>query len=95
MNRLTRGSAPGDSSTISHIRMIGKRRVLRHWHGNGNAMTNERGESMERYHVIIQQGDNEVHFAFNQFGDAQEFAFTCMETCDKGSRVIYYEDEDK
>jgi len=50
--------------------------------------------SMERYHVVIQQGDNEVHFAFNQFGDAQEFAFTCMETVDKGSRVIFYEDKE-
>lgn len=48
-------------------------------------------KSMERYHVVIQQGDNEVHFAFNEFSDAKDFADTCMETCDKGSRVIFWE----
>ena len=49
---------------------------------------------MERYHVVIQQGDNEVHFAFNEFDDAREFVLVCMETCDKGSRVIFYEDKE-
>lgn len=87
MNRLTRGSAPGDSSTISHIRMIGKRRVLRHWHGNGNAMTNERGESMEKYIVRVLYHDNEVVFRFNEQADAMEFVSTCIETADVGTTV--------
>ncbi len=58
-------------------------------------MTSERGETMyETIHVVIEQGDNKVHFAFNQFDDAREFANTCMETADKGTKVIFYEDKD-
>lgn len=45
----------------------------------------------ETFHVEIEQGDNKVHFAFNQFDDAREFADTCMETCDKGTKVIFWE----
>ena len=48
----------------------------------------------ETFHVEIEQGDNKVHFAFNDFSDAKDFADTCMETCDKGSRVIFYEDKE-
>lgn len=48
----------------------------------------------ESFHVEIEQGDNKVHFAFNEFGDAQEFVNTCLETVDKGSRVIFYEDKE-
>lgn len=45
----------------------------------------------ETFHVEIEQGDNKVHFAFNEFSDAKDFADTCMETCDMGSRVIFWE----
>ena len=87
MNRLTRGSAPGDSSTISHIRMIGKRRVLRHWRGNGNAMTSKRGESMEKYVVSVLCNENVVIFRFNELADAVEFVSTCIETADVGTKA--------
>lgn len=49
---------------------------------------------MEHYHVIVQQDDNKVHFAFNDFSDAMKFATTCMEAVDKGTEVIYYEDKE-
>ena len=56
-------------------------------------MTSERGESMEKYHVILEQGDNVIRFAFNRLCDAQEFMNTCIETVDTGTKVIFYEDE--
>lgn len=48
----------------------------------------------ETFHVEIEQGGNKVHFAFNDLDDAREFVLDCMETADKGSRVIFYEDKE-
>lgn len=48
----------------------------------------------ETFHVEIEQGDNKVHFAFNEFSEAKDFADTCMETADKGTKVIFYEDKE-
>ena len=55
-------------------------------------MTSNSGN--ETFHVEIEQGDNKVHFAFYEFSDAKDFADTCMETVNKGSRVIFYEDKE-
>lgn len=48
----------------------------------------------ETFHVEIEQGENKVHFAFNEFDDAREFVLVCMETADNGTKVIFYEDKD-
>lgn len=48
----------------------------------------------ETFHVEIEQGDNKVHFAFNDLDDAREFVLDCMETADKGTKVIFYEDKE-
>lgn len=47
---------------------------------------------MENFHVEVSQGENKIHFAFNSFSDAKEFANTCMEVADEGARVTYYQD---
>lgn len=53
---------------------------------------NERSSNMSRYKVILQQGENIIKFAFNEYKDAQEFILTCMECADKGTMVTFYEE---
>lgn len=50
---------------------------------------------MDRYKVDLQQGENIIHFAFNDFDDAKEFAVECMECADAGTKVIYWEDTEE
>ena len=56
-------------------------------------MTSERGESMEKWIVLIQQDDNVVKFRFNEMSDAIEFIQTCAETADHGTIIQLYEDD--
>lgn len=50
---------------------------------------------MERYKVDLQQGDSIIHFAFNEYKDAQSFAIECMDTADAGTKVIYWEESEE
>ena len=54
-----------------------------------------KGEKMDRYKVDLQQGENIIHLAFNDFDDAKEFAVECMECADAGTKVIYWEDTEE
>lgn len=47
---------------------------------------------MEQFKVILQQGENIIKFAFNEYKDAQEFILSCMECADKGTMVTFYEE---
>lgn len=60
---------------------------------NYHLLLYERGESMEKWIVLIQQDDNVVKFRFNEMSDAIEFIQTCAETADHGTIIQLYEDD--
>ena len=47
------------------------------------------------YRIEIEQNGAKVGFEFNNMSDARDFADTCLEVCDTGTKIIIIKQEEE